>query len=171
MYLIRPALPEDATALAALAERTFRATFAADNRAEDMDAHCRATYSPLRQAEEITRADGLTLLATTNGALIGFIQVRWGAAPSCIASTLAGEVQRLYVDTPWHGKGVANALLSDALTVLREQHLEHVWLGVWEHNPRARAFYRKCGFIDVGEHVFQLGDDPQRDVLMARRLD
>jgi len=62
-------------------------------------------------------------------------------------------------------------LLSDALTVLREQHLEHVWLGVWEHNPRARAFYRKCGFIDVGEHVFQLGDDPQRDVLMARRLD
>jgi len=43
-----------------------------------------------------------------------------------------------------------------------------VWLGVWEHNPRAIAFYRKWGFEAVGEHVFVVGTDPQRDLVMTR---
>jgi ribosomal protein S18 acetylase RimI-like enzyme len=43
-----------------------------------------------------------------------------------------------------------------------------VWLGVWERNPRAIAFYRKFGFREVGTHVFPLGNDPQRDIVMAR---
>jgi ribosomal protein S18 acetylase RimI-like enzyme len=41
---------------------------------------------------------------------------------------------------------------------------------VWEHNPRAIAFYRKWGLEVVGEHVFMMGDDPQRDLLMRRVL-
>lgn len=171
MFVIRPARNEDAGALARLAERTFRATFGGANRAEDMDAHCRNSYSAARQADEIARIDGATLLGLANDTLIGFIQLRWGTVPSGIAARAAGEIQRLYVDTPWHGQGLANALLQAGLAVLRAHHLDHVWLGVWEHNPRARAFYRKCGFVDVGEHVFQLGDDPQRDVLMARRVE
>jgi ribosomal protein S18 acetylase RimI-like enzyme len=43
-----------------------------------------------------------------------------------------------------------------------------VWLGVWERNPKAIAFYKKFGFREVGAHVFPLGSDPQRDVVMAR---
>jgi ribosomal protein S18 acetylase RimI-like enzyme len=45
-----------------------------------------------------------------------------------------------------------------------------VWLGVWEHNPRAIAFYKKYGFISVGEHPFPLGGDLQRDIVMAKPL-
>ena len=45
-----------------------------------------------------------------------------------------------------------------------------LWLGVWERNPRALAFYGKCGFVDVGEHVFLFGTDPQTDRVMARAL-
>ncbi|CAM6209294.1 N-acetyltransferase domain-containing protein [Enterobacter intestinihominis] len=43
-----------------------------------------------------------------------------------------------------------------------------VWLGVWEHNPRAISFYHKLGFTEVGEHIFQVGSDPQRDIIMKR---
>jgi RimJ/RimL family protein N-acetyltransferase len=39
---------------------------------------------------------------------------------------------------------------------------------VWEHNPRAIAFYRKFGFVAVGDHIFPVDHDPQRDILMAR---
>ena len=45
-----------------------------------------------------------------------------------------------------------------------------LWLGVWERNPRAIAFYRKRGFIEVGAHVFRLGDDAQTDLIMQRDL-
>jgi ribosomal protein S18 acetylase RimI-like enzyme len=44
------------------------------------------------------------------------------------------------------------------------------WLGVWEHNPRAITFYGKLGFVACGEQVFPLGNDPQRDIVMARPL-
>jgi ribosomal protein S18 acetylase RimI-like enzyme len=43
-----------------------------------------------------------------------------------------------------------------------------LWLGVWEKNPRASAFYRKWGFEIVGAHTFRVGDDPQRDLVMYR---
>ena len=45
---------------------------------------------------------------------------------------------------------------------------DQVWLGVWEHNPRAIAFYRKHGFVEVGAQVFQLGGDPQRGLVFVR---
>ena len=43
-----------------------------------------------------------------------------------------------------------------------------VWLGVWEHNPRAIRFYEKHGFTTAGEQPF--GKDPQRDLVMVRPL-
>ncbi|NUO82171.1 hypothetical protein HUU05_19035 [candidate division KSB1 bacterium] len=46
-----------------------------------------------------------------------------------------------------------------------------MWLGVWERNAAAIAFYRKAGFVEVGTQTFQLGEDRQRDFLMARRVD
>jgi ribosomal protein S18 acetylase RimI-like enzyme len=45
-----------------------------------------------------------------------------------------------------------------------------LWLGVWERNPRAIAFYRKAGFVDVGSQLFVVGTDPQTDRLMERSL-
>ena len=46
-----------------------------------------------------------------------------------------------------------------------------VWLGVWEHNRRARAFYERWGFRPVGAETFRLGSDDQLDLLMELRLD
>ena len=51
---------------------------------------------------------------------------------------------------------------------LQQRGSTTAWLGVWEHNPRAIAFYRKWGFTPVGEHCFAVGDDPQRDVILER---
>ena len=46
---------------------------------------------------------------------------------------------------------------------------QHLWLAVWERNPRAIAFYGKCGFADVGDTEFYVGPDRQIDrVLVAR---
>jgi ribosomal protein S18 acetylase RimI-like enzyme len=45
-----------------------------------------------------------------------------------------------------------------------------MWLGVGEDNQRAQRFYRKWGFQVVGEHIFQVGSDPQTDLIMERAL-
>jgi ribosomal protein S18 acetylase RimI-like enzyme len=165
---IRRAHRLDAKQLSALAEQTFRDSFAAMNTPEDMALHCRTSYSELIQAEEISNPNMVTLLCEQGQTLIGFAQLRWGEAPSCVVADAPGEIQRLYVVNDWHGKGVARDLMNACIDEISSHRSDVVWLGVWERNPRAIAFYRKLGFLEVGERVFPLGSDPQRDLVMAR---
>lgn len=171
MPTIREAKLEDARALAELAERTFRDTFGPVNRPEDMALHCATTYGEALQSAEIADPQRLTLVAEDGASLVGFAQLRWGTAPPCVLAKHPGELQRLYVIAPWHGRGLAQALMKTSLDAMRKRGSDVAWLGVWEHNPRAIAFYKKLGFVEVGEHVFPLGTDPQRDLVMARPID
>lgn len=169
MSNIRRAALEDAAQLAAIAEATFRATFAAVNTPEDMDLHCRTSYGEAIQAEEIADTSRVTFLCEDGGRLVGFAQLRWGKAPCCgIDADVPGEILRLYVISEFHGKGVAHELMSACMDEMTSRRSDVVWLGVWERNPKALAFYKKCGFREVGEQVFQLGSDAQRDIVMAR---
>jgi ribosomal protein S18 acetylase RimI-like enzyme len=167
---IRQATEADAAALAALAERTFRETFAQTNRAEDIDVHCRNSYGVGIQAAEIRDPGRTTLVCHVRDSLVAYGQLRWAGAPSCVVATKPAEVQRLYVDAPWHGKGVAQALMASLLDAAIAGGADVAWLGVWEKNPRAISFYTKHDFAFVGDHVFVLGNDSQRDLVLAKRL-
>ena len=170
MLVIRKAARDDARSLSGIAEDTFRATFAAVNSAEDMDLHCRRSYSEIIQAGEIANPDMITLLCEESGSLAAFAQLRFGAAPACVTANSPVEIQRLYVASHWHGKGVAQELMRACIDEAKRRGSDAIWLGVWEHNPRAIAFYRKCGFVEVGDHVFPLGRDQQRDLVMVTSL-
>ncbi len=167
---IRRARHDDATQLSVIAEQTFRDTFAGVNTAEDMDLHCRTSFSEASQAEEIADPNRVTLLCDCGGGLAGFAQLRWGRAPSCVVADAPGELQRLYVISEFHGKGVAHDLMNACIDEMTSHRSDVLWLGVWERNPRAIAFYKKFGFHEVGAHVFPLGNDQQRDVVMARSV-
>ena len=60
--------------------------------------------------------------------------------------------------------------MDERFAAARELGCDVMWLGVWEYNPRAQRFYEKNGFRVVGSHVFQLGSDPQTDLLMQQEL-
>jgi ribosomal protein S18 acetylase RimI-like enzyme len=80
------------------------------------------------------------------------------------------ELVRLYVSREWLGRGIGEQLMRACIDVARQLGHETLWLGVWEHNGRAQAFYRKWDFRTVGEHMFELGSDMQRDLVLERRL-
>jgi RimJ/RimL family protein N-acetyltransferase len=165
---IRAAQSHDADALASLAERTFRDTYAAENTAADMDAHVARSFSPMLQAAELRDPQMSTIVAETdNGALAGYAQLRAGPAPLGI-ETGALEIWRFYVDKAHHGQGLAQQLMAATFDDAAKRGANAMWLGVWERNWRARAFYAKCGFKDIGTQTFVLGTDPQTDrVLVA----
>jgi ribosomal protein S18 acetylase RimI-like enzyme len=54
--------------------------------------------------------------------------------------------------------------------VAQQKQHTYIWLGVWEHNPKAISFYEKNGFTVFGQKVFQMGEDQQRDFMMKRQL-
>ena len=97
--------------------------------------------------------------------------VRRHAPPACVAGEAPIELQRFYVDRAWHGRGIAQRVMAAARDAARQLGGRTFWLGVWERNPRAIAFYEKCGFRDVGSHAFRLGGDLQTDRIMVTTLD
>lgn len=170
MTTIRRGAPDDAELLTKLAARTFYDTFAADNRPEDLHAYMTDAFTVERQLRELTDPVSTVLLAFVDDEPAGYARLHAGDAPSCVDGARPVELARLYADRRWHGRGIGAALLEACFDVARRAGHETIWLGVWERNHRALAFYRKWGFSECGSHVFQLGSDPQTDLLMARSL-
>jgi ribosomal protein S18 acetylase RimI-like enzyme len=168
--LIRRATDDDASGVAQFAQRTFVETFAAENTPEDMAAHVAKSFGPVIQLGEIRDPDMITLLAELGPTMAGFAQVRRRTPPPCVTGVPPVELHRFYVDRPFHRRGIAQALMRSVDDVARELGGRTLWLGVWERNARAIAFYTKCGFVDVGEHAFIFGTDKQTDRVMARSV-
>ena len=167
---IRLARPDDAAALAELAARTFRDTFGADNRPDDLALHLATAYGPAQQAGELVDPDIITLLADDNGTLVAFAQLRRGTPPASVLGPAPIELWRFYLAADWQGRGFAQQFMAQVVDAAQHAGAATLWLGVWERNPRAIAFYRKVGYADVGAHVFVVGTDPQTDRIMTRPL-
>lgn len=160
----------DAATLAAFAERCFTATYAAHNTPEDMRDYIAAAYGTEQQQRELTDPNWATVLAESDGRLVGYAQLRRSSPAAPVTLEAPVEIYRFYVDASAHGSGVAQRLMASAIEAARDLGGQHVWLGVWERNARAIAFYTKSGFRDMGTQIFQLGSDAQTDRVLARPL-
>jgi diamine N-acetyltransferase len=166
------AVEADAPLLAELAARTFFEAFAADNDPDDMRRHLEMSYTPQLQLAEIRDPAIDTLLVRiAGGAPIAFAQLRAGHVSDGVPAEGSIELWRFYVDKSWHGRGLAQTLMNAAKARARRRGAHSVWLGVWQHNARAQAFYAKQGFRKVGKHVFVVGSDPQTDDVLLCGLE
>lgn len=156
--------------LADLARTTFYDTFAATNNPRDMALHLQRAYGVEQQTAELQDPGITTLLCEEGGRAIAYAQVRGDHVPECVTGPDPVELWRFYVAHGFHGRGVAQALMEQVKTEARRRGARTLWLGVWEHNARARAFYAKCGFADAGKHIFLFGTDPQTDLVMTMTL-
>ena len=114
----------------------------------------------------------MTVLLVLDGAAIAaYAFLQRGLTIDVVQGPAPWAVVRFYVDRPWHGHGVAGALMAAVAEATRAAGGRTLWLTAWEQNPRARAFYAKMGFRDVGTDTFVLGHSPQVDRVLVRALD
>ena len=161
---------DDARLLAELGARTFSETFAADNSPADMAAYLAAAFSEAQQAAELADPHSIFHIAESNGVAVGYAMLRSGSVLDSVTDDQPIELVRLYVSREHLGRSVGAALMRVCIDEASRHGHRTLWLGVWEHNHRAQAFYRKWNFHEVGTHIFQLGDDPQTDLLMERSI-
>jgi ribosomal protein S18 acetylase RimI-like enzyme len=168
---IRRARPEDADALAELAAGLFRQTYEGEVPATDLAAFLTSGFGPAAQRAELDDPETSTLLVEYGGRAVGYAQIRLrrlSLGGSTVQADL--ELMRIYLDSGWHGKGLAQALLQEVVRAARELGGVSLWLGVWERNDRAIAFYEKSGFRRVGAKEFHLGGQLHRDLVMVAEL-
>lgn len=168
--IIQPASPLDLAALQAIGRKTFVETFAESNSEENLAAYLEEGFSEDKLVAELRNENSQFYFAFETDKVIGYLKVNFGDAQSEKQDPNALEIERIYVLQQYHGKQVGALLYEQALAIAKERKAPYMWLGVWEENPRAIRFYQKQGFVEFGEHIFQLGDDAQRDVLMKKSL-
>jgi len=170
MVIVREADANDATLIADMSRRTFYESFSADNTAENMTLFLDTQFTKEALVAEVGQPGNVFLLATLDDQPAGYARLAENTPPPELGPGSAIEIVRIYAEQWAIGKGVGNALMKYALDLSRQKGLEYIWLGVWEHNHRAKAFYTKWGFEKFGEHIFVVGTDPQTDWWMRRSL-
>ena len=171
----RPADAADAETLADLGARTFDETFAASNDPDRLARYLATAFTPERLAAELADPAAAFWIAVEDAGrgpgddrAVGYAKVASGEVPACVGGPRPVELVRLYVERSALGSGVGAALMTACLEHVQQTGFATIWLGVWEHNLRARRFYDKWGFRQVGAKSFYFADEVQEDLVMER---
>jgi ribosomal protein S18 acetylase RimI-like enzyme len=170
MLAIRKVQPDEAEVLSLLAIQTFSDTFAHLNTKENMQIFLTSAFSVEQLQRELSSPHSEFYFAIVNDELAGYIQLNFNTTEKGLEDFPVVEIGRLYVLQQFIGQKLGKALMEKAIAIAEERRADYLWLGVWEHNYRAIEFYTKWGFEFFGAHIFQLGDDPQIDLLVRKRI-
>lgn len=168
--IIREATLADLSKLRELAIRVFTVTFEKDNKPEDFKAFMDEAYSETKMRSEFSEPGAVYLVAVDGENFAGYARVRENNEVDAHLGANHLELQRLYADVHYQGRGVAKALMDACEKIALNRNKEWIWLGVWEHNPKAIHFYQKHGYERFSQHSFMLGSDKQTDLLMKKKV-
>ena len=167
---IKKATLSDVEKLQAISKQTFYEAFATVNTEENMLKYLEESFSVEKLTTELSDTNSEFYFASLSHTIIGYLKLNTGSSQTDIKDENALEIERIYVLQEFLGKKVGQLLYQKAIEVAKEKKVHYVWLGVWEKNARAINFYRKNGFAEFDNHIFMLGDDKQRDILMRLKL-
>jgi diamine N-acetyltransferase len=151
---LRPAAPEDAVTIAALAVQVFLDTYASDGVRPDLAREAFAEYSVEAFACRLQEPGRRFFLAEQASGLVGFAEVQVCALSAPAGAVVGAELVRLYIQPGVQRKGVGTRLLQEAERATVVAALGSLWLTAWEGNPRARSFYASRGYHDVGATTY-----------------
>ena len=169
-FLIRFATSDDAELIADISRRTFHETFGYVNTKENMDKFMNEQFNREKLIKEVTEPGNTFFLAFDDDTPVGYVRMREGKKFPEFESKDSIEIARIYSVNSYLGTGVGDQLMRQCVFIAKELKKEIIWLGVWEKNPRAIAFYTKWGFEKFGDQDFLLGDDLQNDWLLMKKL-
>ena len=161
---------EDIKKLQTMAKQTFTETFGSQNTAEDLAKFLNEEYDFNKLKSEVADPESFYYFCYFNDELAGYLKLNIGSAQTESDYPEALEIQRIYVLQKYQGQKIGLSMMQHAIAVAKKIKKSQVWLGVWEKNLKAQAFYRKSGFEKVGSHDFILGDDIQTDYILVKEL-
>jgi diamine N-acetyltransferase len=173
MYLtVRKANLADAEILAKVGWQSFYEAFAEHpkNHPDDMKIYMDEAFSVEKLQKELSETGAVFFVVELENEIVGYAKLQQNSREDCVSGKNPLELNRLYALDKHIGKGIGKALMLKCLEFAATNNHDTFWLGVWEFNFRAQKFYEKFGFEKCGEHVFQLGNDPQIDWIMQKEL-
>ena len=167
-FTYRNATVADAPLLSRLGAETFTETFGHLYTPENLAAFL-ANHSVANWEKELTDPRFTIRLAEMDGQAVAFAKLGPPGLPFEVSGPTA-ELKQFYVLKPWHGTGVAQALMDWVLAESRARGAEQLFLSVFIDNHRAQRFYARYGFEAVGTYAFMVGTHADEDIIMRAFL-
>ncbi|MEC1435014.1 GNAT family N-acetyltransferase [Bacillus spizizenii] len=161
---------EDLKILQELSIETFNDTFKDQNSPENMKAYLESAFNAKQLEKELSNTSSQFFFVYFNHEVAGYLKVNTDDAQSEKMGDESLEIERVYIKNKFQKHGLGQYLLNKAIEIAIERNKKKIWLGVWEKNENAIAFYKKMGFVQTGAHSFYMGDEEQTDFLMAKTL-
>ncbi len=168
--LIKKCTLQDVESLCKISIETFYQTFADSNTEENMTAYLKSAYNVEKLYKELCNPDSSFFFIYVDESLAGYLKINEYPSQTDINDIDSLELERIYILKDFQGLGLGQDLLEYTISIAIEHGKKYIWLGVWEHNEKAKRFYQKNGFYRIGAHSFVVGDDEQTDYVMRKDL-
>lgn len=160
----------DLDSLVQLSKITFSDAFEKDNDAHDFRTYLQKAFGSKQLAKELSNKNTFFYFVYDGQELVGYFKLNVESAQSDVQDPKALEIERIYVLNEHQGKKIGSRMLKRITEKAKEMHKQYIWLGVWEHNPKAIRFYQNRGFVKFGEHPYFIGTDEQTDWLLRLEI-
>ncbi|AUZ27710.1 N-acetyltransferase [Bacillus cabrialesii] len=161
---------EDLKILQEISVETFNDTFKDQNSSENMKAYLDSAFNTEQLEKELSNISSQFFFVYCHHEVAGYLKVNTDHAQSEEMGDESLEIERIYIKKEFQKHGLGKHLLHKALDIALECNKKKIWLGVWEKNENAVAFYKKMGFVQTGTHSFYMGDEEQTDFIMTKTL-
>lgn len=170
MSKIKKCTLADLEALHKISIETYQDTFEPFNTEKNMQAYLESAYNKPKLSRELQTKNMTFYFIYEETQLAGYLKVNIDEAQSEPMGAETLEVERIYIRPAFKRHGLGLQFINHAINLAQTAHKDAIWLGVWEHNYPAQAFYKQQGFKPFSSHIFVMGDDPQTDILMRKTL-
>ncbi|HEY0759485.1 MAG TPA: GNAT family N-acetyltransferase [Acidisarcina sp.] len=169
---LRECTPADAPTLALIGAGTLLEAFAGFIPGESLLAHCAKYHFPAAYTAYLEQPQARAWLAEVAPAAapVGYAMITAPDFPPGLAQAGDLELRRIYLFSRFHGSGAAQRMMDAAIAAARQHSAARLLLGVHPGNKRAIAFYRRNGFIQIGQRTFQVGASTFEDPVFALNL-
>ena len=161
---------EDSRKLQEISYETFNETFKDQNSPENMNAYLERAFNLKQLEKELSNISSQFFFVYFNNEVAGYLKVNINDAQSEEMGNESLEIERIYIKNKFQKHGLGKYLLNKAMEIAMERNKKKIWLGVWEKNENAIAFYKKMGFVQTVAHSFYMGDDEQMDFILTKTL-
>ncbi|EPY7702045.1 MULTISPECIES: GNAT family N-acetyltransferase [Bacillus cereus group] len=161
---------KDIHKLQEISYETFNETFKHQNSPENMHHYLEKAFNLKQLEKELSNNSSQFFFVYFNDKIAGYLKINTDDAQSEEMGDESLEIERIYIKSSFQKHGLGKYLLNNAIEIAIEHNKKNIWLGVWEKNENAIAFYKKLGFVQAGSHSFYMGDDEQVDLIMIKTL-
>lgn len=170
MKQIKKCIFSDLQTLREISHNTYKDSFISISGEEIMKSYLKTAFNAKTLQSELANPYSEFYFLYYNNSLAGYFKINEFTAQTDIFDSKSLEIQRLYINKEYQHMGFGKYLMDNITDIAVAKNKLYIWLGVWEKNANAIAFYEKNGFCKFSKHVFYMGADAQTDYIMKKNI-